>query len=345
MKLTLFDGSFSGYVSHSVELPFRFSDNSSDAWTFLETTISNDCQVALGLDWLRSRNPSIDWSIGSVSLGTSNSSVGSPSLAAYKSSMAALASLDSLASSVAPPVPPFLSASSTISSVDRDPRSTAPGEQLIETSPDIEIIDPSAFCALIEEGPLTFGIVMPTIESSLFAKSSIPSDVLDDDDDSLESLPEHIPECYSEFRDVFSGTRCNALPPRRQYDHSIDLETDSKPPFGPIYKQSESELKVINALIDEYLAKGFIRTSQSPAGSPIVFAKKKDGSLRLCVDYRGLNKVTKKNRYPLPRIDELLDRLSRASIFSKIDLKNGYNIVRTAEGDEWKPAFRSRYAS
>src|SRR6202000_7138 len=117
------------------------------------------------------------------------------------------------------------------------------------------------------------------------------------------------------------------------------------PPYGPIYKQSEAELKVIKNFIDKYLAKGFIRPSQSPAGSPIVFAKKKDGSLRLCVDYCVLNRIMKKNPYPLPRIDELLDHLSKAKIFSKIDLKSGYNLVRIADGDEWKTAFRTRYGS
>ena len=197
---------------------------------------------------------------------------------------------------------------------------------------------------MIEEGPLLFGIIMPSIESSVTAKSSIPSDFLDNDDSS-ETLPDHIPSEYSDFADVFSGKNADKLPPRRSYDHSIETELGTTPPYGPIYKQSEAELRVIKAFIDEYLAKGFIRPSQSPAGAPIVFAKKKDGSLRLCVNYRGLNKITKKNRYPLPRIDELLDRLSRATIFSKIDLKSGYNLVRIADGDEWKTAFRSRYGS
>ena len=110
---------------------------------------------------------------------------------------------------------------------------------------DIEILDPSAFCSLIEEGPLAFGIIMPSIESSISAKSSIPSDILDDDDDSIESLPEHIPEVYSDFADVFSGKLANTLPPRRPYDHKIEFDPGTTPPYGPIYKQSESELKLI----------------------------------------------------------------------------------------------------
>ena len=87
------------------------------------------------------------------------------------------------------------------------------------------------------------------------------------------------------------------------------------------------------------LAKGFIQPSSSSAGAPVIFAKKPkaDGSLRLCIDYRGLNRVTKKNRYPVPLIPQLIDRLRNAKIFTKIDLKGAYNLVRVSEGDEWKP--------
>ena len=97
--------------------------------------------------------------------------------------------------------------------------------------------------------------------------------------------------------------------------------------------------------MDDNLCKGFIRPSNSPAGAPILFAKKKDGSLRLCVDYRGLNRITRKNRYPLPLINDLLDRLKTAKIFTKLDLRAGYNNVRIASGHEWKTAFRTRYGS
>ena len=180
---------------------------------------------------------------------------------------------------------------------------------------------------------------MPLIESSIFAKSSIPSDVLDDE--TSEPLPDHIPKIYDEFADVFSGKNADKLPVHRPYDHAIELDPGTIPPYGPIYKQSESKLRVVKDFIDEYLAKGFIRPSQSPAGSPIVFARKKDGSLRLCVDYRGLNRVTKKNRYPLPLISELIDSLKDAKYFTKLDVRWGYNNVRIKEGDEWKAAFRT----
>ena len=91
------------------------------------------------------------------------------------------------------------------------------------------------------------------------------------------------------------------------------------------------------------IEKGFIRPSVSPFGAPVIFVKKKDGSLRMCVDYRGLNKVTRENGYPLPRIDDLFDQLQGACVFSKIDLRSGYNQVRVAENDIPKTAFRTRY--
>ncbi|KAL0412289.1 UNVERIFIED_CONTAM: Transposon Ty3-G Gag-Pol polyprotein [Sesamum latifolium] len=103
------------------------------------------------------------------------------------------------------------------------------------------------------------------------------------------------------------------------------------------------ELQELKKQIEELLEKEFIRPSTSPWGAPVLFVKKKDGSMRLCVDYRQLNRVTVKNKYPLPRIDDLLDHLKGATIFSKIDLRSGYWQLRIAEKDISKIAFRTRY--
>ena len=101
-----------------------------------------------------------------------------------------------------------------------------------------------------------------------------------------------------------------------------------------MYPLSPRELVALKEFLEENLAKGFIRESKSPAGAPILFAPKKDGSLRLCVDYRGLNAVTVKNRYPLPLISEIIDRVQGAYYFSKIDLKDAYYRLRIKVGDE-----------
>src|SRR5215467_7729817 len=103
------------------------------------------------------------------------------------------------------------------------------------------------------------------------------------------------------------------------------------------------ELEELKKQLQDLLEKGFIRPSHSPWGAPVLFVKKKDGSMRLCIDYRELNKMTIKNRYPLPRIDDLFDQLKGASVFSKIDLRSGYHQLRVKETDVAKTAFRTRY--
>jgi hypothetical protein len=114
-------------------------------------------------------------------------------------------------------------------------------------------------------------------------------------------------------------------------------------PFGLIYPLSEKELLALREYLTPNLETGKVRRSSSSAGAPIIFVPKKDGSLRLCVDYRGLNKVTIKDRTPLPLMTELRERLAKAKWFTLLDLKNGYNPIRIKEGDEWKTAFRTRY--
>ncbi|KAL0551625.1 hypothetical protein IC582_010714 [Cucumis melo] len=104
-----------------------------------------------------------------------------------------------------------------------------------------------------------------------------------------------------------------------------------------------AELKELKVQLQELLDKGFIRSSVSPFGAVVLFVKKKDGSMRLCIDYRELNKVTVKNRYPLPKIDDLFDQLHGATVFSKIDLRSGYHQLRIKDGDVPKTTFRSRY--
>jgi hypothetical protein len=133
------------------------------------------------------------------------------------------------------------------------------------------------------------------------------------------------------------------FPPPRKIDHNIDILPGSKPPNRPIYTLSQDELAELKRQLTDLLDRGLVRPSISPFGAPVLFARKKDGSLRLCIDYRGLNNITIKNSYPLPRVDEMLDRLHGATIFSKIDLRNGYHQVRIADHDIPKTAFRTRY--
>ena len=152
-----------------------------------------------------------------------------------------------------------------------------------------------------------------------------------------------ISEEYQEFATLFSEQEANRLPPHQPGDHRIQLCEGTAPSFGPLYTLSKQEIEALRKWLDENLARGFIRPSSSPAGSPILFVKKKDGSLRLCVDYRDLNEKTLKNRYPLPLIQETLMQLSKAKYFTKLNIRGAYNLIRMAEGDEWKTAFRTWY--
>jgi hypothetical protein len=169
------------------------------------------------------------------------------------------------------------------------------------------------------------------------------TDILPDTSDPKEPKEVKLPQTLATYADVFEKKNADRLPEHRSYDLAIELLPGKQPPFGPIYGLATPELKVLREYIDEHLAKGFIRPSKSPAGAPILFVKKKDGSLRLCVDYRGLNAVTKKNRLSLPLISEMLEQTKGATIFTKIDLRGAYNLLRIQKGDEWKTAFRTRY--
>ena len=129
------------------------------------------------------------------------------------------------------------------------------------------------------------------------------------------------------------------MPPDRDIDFCINLEPGTRPISIPPYRMAPAELRELKAQLQELLNKGFIRPSASPWGAPVLFVKKKDGSLRMCIDYRQLNKVTIKNKYPLPRIDDLFDLLQGACTFSKIDLRSVYHQLKIRAEDVPKTAF------
>ncbi|KAL0551590.1 hypothetical protein IC582_010679 [Cucumis melo] len=145
-----------------------------------------------------------------------------------------------------------------------------------------------------------------------------------------------------DYPDVFPE-ELPGLPPHREVEFAIELEPGTVPISRALYRMAPAELKELKVQLQELLDKGFIRPSVSPWGAPVLFVKKKDGSMRLCIDYRELNKVTVKNRYPLPSIDDLFDQLQGATVFSKIDLRSGYHQLRIKDEDVPKTAFRSRY--
>ena len=152
-----------------------------------------------------------------------------------------------------------------------------------------------------------------------------------------------LPPNLQKFQDVFSQLLANNLPKHRPYDHVIPLLKGKTPGFGVLYGMSRDELLCCRKYLDDMLKKGFIRPSHSSAASPVLFVKKPGGGLRFCVDYRNLNAMTVKNRYPIPLIRETLHRLAKAKVYTKLDIIAAYNALRMAPGEEWKTAFRTRY--
>ena len=148
-------------------------------------------------------------------------------------------------------------------------------------------------------------------------------------------------EVVQEFEDVFAPLK--ELPPPRSNPFTITLEPEAKPIAKAPYRMAPAELAELKNQMKDLWEKGFIQSSSSPWGAPVLFVKKKDGSMRLCIDYRGINNITIKDKYPLPRIDEMLDQLRGASWFSKIYLASGYHQISIAKSDIMKTAFRTRY--
>ncbi|SOV04157.1 uncharacterized protein UDID_17020 [Ustilago sp. UG-2017a] len=196
--------------------------------------------------------------------------------------------------------------------------------------------------AALEDGPIGF-MLLEEPPSSLPAFGFVPTGAdkgveMEVEVDKVVTAAD-IPKPYQHLRDVFDEVEADKLPHHTEHDLHLELIEGGKPPQGPLYLKGPKEMTELRRYLDENLKKGFIRPSKSPARSPVLFVPKKDGGLRLCVDYRGLNEITVKNRAPLPLIEEQLFLLRKARIYTKLDLRAAYNLIRIAKGDEWKTAF------
>ena len=185
--------------------------------------------------------------------------------------------------------------------------------------------------------------VWPTADGCCTTSPSLNVNVVSTSSSIDASLIRESKSLCDEYRDVMLDALPGGLPPSREVDHRIELIPGSTPPSRPTYRQSEKELIELKQQLSELIAQGFIQPSKSPYGAPVLFVKKKDGTTRMCIDYRALNAITIKNAYPLPLVDELFDRLAGAKYFSKLDLRSGYHQIRVATEDVPKIAFRTRY--
>uniref|UniRef100_A0A3P9J222 ribonuclease H n=1 Tax=Oryzias latipes TaxID=8090 RepID=A0A3P9J222_ORYLA len=171
--------------------------------------------------------------------------------------------------------------------------------------------------------------------------SAIPSTSHPSPEPSSNLNLDKIPACYRDLHEVFSKTKACALPPHRPYDCEINLQPGSTLPKGRLFNLSRPERLAMESYIQEALSLGHIRPSSSPVGAGFFFVEKKDKTLRPCIDYRELNQITIKDKYALPLISTVFDSVQEAHIFTKLDLRNAYHLIRMKEGDEWKTAFNT----
>jgi len=312
VELRLFDGTSNNIISKVVSLPVKFPSGECMTFDFYVTSLDSCCSLVLGHSWLTRYNPLIDWVTGSISFRP-------PSVLQSPASVPPVETLVNL------PFPPT-----------ENPLQFTPSETPLSNPkrPHIAIISaPALLRASRLSGSKTFSL---QFRSTLQAKSTTISEKIN-----LSAIPEE----YHKYTNVFSKSKAETLAPHCPYDLRIDLEKDSHPPVGTIYLLSKFEQETLKEFIDKNLTNGFIRSTSLPHGAPVLFVKKKDGSLWLCVDFHGLNKITKKDQYPLPLISDLLDFPCKARIYTKIDLQHAYHLVRITEGDEWKTAFWTCYGT
>jgi len=161
--------------------------------------------------------------------------------------------------------------------------------------------------------------------------------------ENLQELAGRLPTQYRDFVRIFGKEAQAALPPDGEQDITIDLELGKQPSSGKLYHLSLDELEELKEYLEKILKNGKIRPSKSSAGTPILFVKQANGKLRIVVFYRGLNATTIKDKYALPVMTTLIEQVSMSQIISKLDLKLAFNLLRMAEGDEWKTVFKTRY--
>lgn len=288
--------------------------------------------IILGLSWLEKHNPAIDWHTKNVQLSSEYCRMNClPQIDHDESMMGARTSDETNVDGEGRSTP------STVASLTRglvSPRGRSPTGV---NSSEFSLPAPEHQGSEEEENPIMDSQPSPLACYEL-AKECYPFfEPLE------ESNVDRLPDEIADYVDVFEGKEADKLPGHSEYDCAIEFVPGSTPPYGKVYQLSREEDSALKEWLDENLEKGFIRKSSSPFGAPCFFVRKKDGSLRLCMDYRGLNKITVKNRYPLPLIGDLIQTLAKGKIYTTLDLKGAYNLLRIREFDEFKTAFVTKY--
>lgn len=297
-----------GLVTSYTTIKLRINNHTEKIHLYATTLGSHP--VVLGIYWLRRHNPGVDWAANNLIFNSTfcHQHCGIPSVSSRVRGLETV---------------PWKFTPNAL-------RGRQPGD------PDIKPVSLKAAAAYARRDSCR--LFVASVEDIERAMSAI------DNPDPWEKLPEDTRRFLSQFPKFFTSSKeLEDLPPHRPYDLDIKVIKNKPLPFGPLYPMSREELKVLREWLDENLRKGFIRPSSSPTAAPVLFVKKSDGGLRFVVDYRALNAITEKDRYPLPLTKELLMNLKGMRYFSKIDIVWAFNNLRIKEGQEWLTAFRTRF--
>ncbi len=335
LKLKLLDGSFGLRITHAVDLTIRHSTGDIFGVMFYVTQLDSPIALVFGYNWLHSYNPLIDWSGSQILSFWTPLQISKPlpsglQLPELWPTDSELSQLESTLTG--PPLLDPRPADSTLLQPESPPSSPVTPE--VEPKLSVLFINAVAYaCTACMKGSVPFQLSL--LDPSLLGHSSSTTSAKPD----LSSVPKD----YHEFEDVFSQAKADTLPLHRPYNLKINLEEGTKPPLGSMYSLSQTKVGALCEFLNKNLRIGFIRPSKAGHRAPILFVKKKDSLLQLCVDFCRLNRIMKKDHYPLPLISDLLNTPGKACNYMKIDLQHAYHLVRVAKGDKAKTTFRMHY--
>jgi len=314
-----------GDITEVVDFILRYK-NHSERTLFAVSNLGKQ-KMILGHSWLRKHNPEIDWATGEVKMSRCPPRCCEGCRDEIRQERSAKkAETQRKDTCSAGPSP----------EIDHD---SDLDEEDSETCADLRYQN----ARTLQEGDrlMATALLPETCTLDVRASSTISQRLAEAFKANSEAGAPPIPEYLKEFTSVFSKASFDNLPESREWDHAIEIVPGSKTSACKVYPMSPSEQKELDVFLKENLETGRIRPSKSPMASPVFFIKKKDGALRLVQDYRALNNITVKNKYPLPLISELINKLQGAKYFTKLDVRWGFNNVRMKVGDEWKAAFRT----
>ena len=326
-----------GPIAEVADVILRYKGHSERA-VFAVTAIGNE-DIILGLPWLKEHNPEVDWKTEEVKMSRCPARCTTCRDEARQERHERRMHDERIARCRTGPIPhPHVTMEEVEEEEDMFAHNDLP--ELQEDPEDSD--DEEEEEERLEKGDRIYTVdLMPQPEhiraggnfSQRLAEAALKNS-------GKQDFRDAVPDYLHEFKDVFAEESWSSLPERKIWDHAIELTEDAKVSNCKVYPMSRDEQAELDAYIDEHLLSGRIRPSKSPMASPCFFIKKKDGKLRFVQDYRKLNSMTIKNRYPLPLIPELVEKLRGAKYFTKLDVRWGYQNIRIKEGDEWKAAFR-----